>query len=181
VSTRISIDRRVLVGGALGVAAVALVWGAVNFVGGVYSHLFGPSCVLANPDGSYSSGACPPAVIPAYAGGDGQAPVTVVSLRLASTMEGEIYFVEAASADDQLLWYQPLVSQPGSSTEAIAAVHLPRGSYDFRFYYRVCGGTCQFLSAPEAVCTVPFTLAGPVVIEWDWSRDPCASERPVAH
>jgi hypothetical protein len=180
VSTRISIDRRVLVGGALGVAGVALVWGTVNVVGGVSSLIFGPSCSSPNPDGSFSQGACPPAVIPPYAGGDGPTPVTVVSLRLASTMEGEIYFVEATSADDQLVWYQPLVSQP-DSPEAIAAVHLPRGSYDFSFYYRVCGGNCGSLGAPEAVCTVPFTLDGSVVIEWDWSRDPCASERPPTH
>ena len=165
--------------------AVALVWGAVSFVGDVYSYVFGEvaSCSSTNPDGSYSQGACPPTVIPPYAGGDSAVPVTVEAARLGGSIEGDIAFVEATSADGQLVWYQPLVTQPDDwPPAAIGAAHLPRGSYDFTFYNRDCGGTCHTLGSPAYVCTVPITLEAAVVIDWDLSRgEPCASKRPTTH
>lgn len=175
--------RWVIAGAVLGVAAVALVWGAIGLAGNTYRLVFGDGaiCSTENPDG-YSQEACPPPVIPPYVGGDGQAPVTVEAAKLGGSMEGDIAFVEVTSADGQLVWYQPLVTQPDDwPPAAIGAAHLPRGSYDFTFYNRDCGGTCHFLGPPAYVCAVPVTLEdfAAVVIEWDLSRgEPCASVRP---
>jgi hypothetical protein len=112
-------------------------------------------------------------------------PVTVEAANHGGGIEGDMHFVEARSADGQLVWYQPLVWQPDTPPAAIGAAWLPPGSYVFTLYLRNCGGNCGSLGAPSNVCTFPYSTEGragyEVVIEWDWNREPCASERPATH
>jgi hypothetical protein len=176
----VSIDRRFLLGALLGLAAAVVLWGVAVLAGNVPSLLYGPSCGSSNPDGSFSQGACPPVVIPQHAGDS--VPVTVEAAMHAGSIEGGMQFLEARSADGQLVWYQPMVWQPDGPA-AIGASWLPPGSYVFTFYVRSCVANCGTLAAPGLICTFPFNTEGrsdfEVVIEWDWSREPCASERPA--